>query len=129
MEAASSSSPGFLHHLRTLGDGLIASVRSRIELLSIELQEEKYRLIQIFFWISAAFFVGVLALTFLSLTLVYLFWDTARLAVLGGLAGFYTAALVAIVVGLRRFLARQPRPFAATLEELEEDRACIRRES
>ena len=26
----------------------------------------------------------------------------------------------------RRFLARQPAPFAATLEEIGEDRACIR---
>jgi uncharacterized membrane protein YqjE len=35
-------------------------------------------------------------------------------------------ALVAIIVTFRRYLARQPRPFSATLEEIAEDRACIR---
>jgi hypothetical protein len=34
--------------------------------------------------------------------------------------------LGAILTALRRFLARQPAPFAATLEEIGEDRACIR---
>lgn len=68
----------------------------------------------------------MMAVTFASLTLVYLFWESARLAVLGGLAGFYAAALVAIIIAFRRFLARQPQPFAATLQEIKEDRACIR---
>ncbi len=129
METASSGSPGFLHSLRTLGDGLVAGVHSRLELLSLELQEEKYRLIQTCFWIGAAMFAAMLALTFLSITLVYLFWDSARLAVLGGLTIVYLGGFIGIVVGFRRYLARQPRPFAATLEELQEDRACIRRES
>jgi uncharacterized membrane protein YqjE len=67
-----------------------------------------------------------MAVTFASLTVVYLFWESARLAVLGGLALLYTAALIAIIVAFRRYLARQPSPFAATLHEIGEDRACIR---
>jgi uncharacterized membrane protein YqjE len=126
METATSRSPSVLSSLRSLGDGLLASVQDRLELISIELQEEKLRLIQTFIWISAAVFSGLLAIVFASLTLVYLFWDSARLAVLGGLALFYAATLVAVVVAFRRYLARQPNPFAATLEEIGEDRACIR---
>jgi len=118
--------PGFAHSLRALGDGLIASVQDRIELFSVELQEEKFRLIQTFVWISAAIFTGMMAVAFASLTLVYLFWESARLAVLGGLTVLYTGALVAIVIAFRRFIARQPSPFAATLHEIGEDRACIR---
>jgi hypothetical protein len=41
----------------------------------------------------------------------------------------YAVALVAVVVAFRRFLARQPQPFAGTLREIREDRACIRSES
>ena len=102
--------------------------RDRLELLSLEVQEEKFRVIQTLIWISAAILLGTLALAFASLTLVYLFWETARLAVLAGLTGFYLAATIGIVVGLRRFLSRQPRPFAATLEEFEQDHECIRKE-
>lgn len=121
--------PGFLDSLRQLGAGLLGAVHDRVELLAVELQEEKFRLIQAFVWISAAVFTGMMALTFASLTLVYLFWESARLAVLGGLAVFYLVALGGIIVAFRRYLARQPRPFAATLQELQDDRTCIRNPS
>ncbi|SDS13727.1 phage holin family protein [Opitutus sp. GAS368] len=126
MEQESPASPGLLGSFRTLGDALVATLQDRLELVSVELQEEKFRLIQIFVWISAAVFSGMMAITFASLTLVYYCWESARLAVLGGLALLYAGALVAIVVSLRRFLARQPKPFAATLQEIGEDRSCIR---
>jgi len=122
METPSS---GFLDSLRHLGAGLLGAVHDRVELLAVELHEEKFRLIQIFVWISAAVFTGMMALTFASLTLVYLFWDGARLAVLGGLAGFYLVALGVILAAFRRYLSRQPRPLAATLQELQDDRTCI----
>ncbi len=123
---ASAGETGLLGSVRALGDGLLASVQDRLELLSVEVHEEKMRLIQIFLWISAAVFTGMMAITFASLTLVYLFWASARLAVLGGLAVFYAAALLAILIAFRRYLARQAVPFAATLQEIREDRACIR---
>ena len=118
--------PGLLGSFRMLGDTLVATLQDRLELVSVEVQEEKFRLIQIFVWISAAVFAGMMAITFASLTLVYYYWESARLAALGGLTLLYAGALVVIVVSLRRFLARQPKPFAATLQELGEDRACIR---
>ncbi len=126
MEERSPAAPGFLDSLRELGANLLGTVHDRAELFAIELQEEKVRLIQTFVWICAAVFSGMMALTFLSLTLVYMFWEQARLAVLGGLALFYLAALAGIIVAFRRYLARQPRPFDATLQELQEDRTCIR---
>ncbi|MBI2515542.1 MAG: phage holin family protein [Opitutae bacterium] len=126
METPTTPSSGFLGSIRAFGDDVLASVHRRIELLALEVQEEKLRLIQAYVWISAAMFTGALALMFGSLTLVYVFWESARLAVLGGLTLFYAAAMLVIVVAFRRYLRRQPKPFEATLEELKEDRACIR---
>lgn len=123
---ASPGPAGWLDSARTLGDSLLASAQERLELLALEVHEEKLRLIQIFLWISAAVFTGMMAITFASLTLVYLFWASARLAVLGGLAVFYSAVLLALLIAFRRYLARQPLPFAGTLREIREDRACIR---
>src|SRR5471030_606854 len=102
MEKPPPAPTGFLGSFRVLGDGALATVQDRIELFTVELQEEKFRLIQTFIWISAAVFAAVMTVTFASLTLVYFFWASARLAVLGGLAIFYAAALVAIVVAFRR---------------------------
>lgn len=126
MDPAPSTPSGLFASFRALGDGLIASLQDRVELFSVELQEEKFRLIRTFVWISAAIFTGMMAVTFASLTLVYFFWDTARLGVLGGLTLLYAGIAAAIVIALRRFLASQPRPFAASLQEIEQDRACIR---
>ncbi|MCX6955347.1 MAG: phage holin family protein [Verrucomicrobia bacterium] len=129
METAPPASDGIIGSFRTLGHGLLSTVHDRVELFSLELQEEKFRLIQTFIWICAAVFSGMMAITFVSLTLVFFFWESARLAVLGGVTLFYVGAFVAIVVGFRRFIARLPTPFAATRQELSEDRACILRQN
>jgi uncharacterized membrane protein YqjE len=126
METRTPASHGFLDSLRDLGDGLMGSLQNRLELLSVELHEEKFRLIQIFIWISAAIFSGMLAITFASITLVYLFWDSARIFVLGGLTAIYTIMAIVIILSFRSFVRRQPKPFAATLNELQQDRATLR---
>ena len=126
MEDRTSAPTGFLGSLRLLGDSVLASVQDRFELFTVELQEEKFRLIKTFIWISAAVFSGMMAVMFASLTVVYLFWETARLAVLVSLTAVYTLGLVGIIMALRAYLARQPKPFAATLHEIGEDRTCIR---
>jgi uncharacterized membrane protein YqjE len=129
MKSTTSDPIGCLVSLRSLGDGFLASVQDRIELFTVELQEEKFRLIQTFIWVIAAVFTGMMAIMFASLTLVYLCWDSSRLAVLGGLTILYAGAFVVIVIAFRGFIARQPIPFSATRQEIEEDRACIRNES
>ncbi|MBC7369714.1 MAG: phage holin family protein [Undibacterium sp.] len=128
MESAkpAPASSGFAGSLRALADGLLASAHDRLELFGVELQEEKFRLIQIIVWISAAIFAGGMAITFASITLVYLFWESARLAVLFTLTLVYLGALVGVIIAFRRYLARQPRPFAASLQEIKNDRSCIR---
>lgn len=129
METRSPGSSGLLGSLRGLVDGLIGSAHDRLELLAVELNEEKHRMIQIFIWISAIVFLAILAAVFASLAIVVLWWETARVAVVFSLAGVYTAALVGVVIGFRRYLKRQSKPFAATLGELREDRECIRAEN
>jgi uncharacterized membrane protein YqjE len=126
MDSEHPDSPGLLGSFRNLCENLLASLQDRIALVSLELKEEKFRLIQVYFWVNAILYAGVMATTFASLTLVYLFWETSRLAVLGGLALLYAAALVSIIVAFRRYLARQPLILAATLQEIRGDRECIR---
>jgi uncharacterized membrane protein YqjE len=120
-----SSLPGILNSLRQFADGLLGSVHDRLELFSIELQEEKLRIFRILILINAAIFSAFLALIFISLVIVYLFWDTARVGVLSGFAVFYSAAFVGVVLALKKFLAKQPRPFESTRQELAADRDAL----
>jgi uncharacterized membrane protein YqjE len=129
MDPRPASSSSLLGSLREFVDGIIGSVHDRLDLLAVELHEEKYRLIQIFIWISSIVFLAMLTTVFVSLVLVVVFWETARIAVVCSLAGVYLAALAAVIVGFRNYLKRQPKPFAATLSELKKDRECIQPES
>lgn len=126
MNNAPSASPGLVDSLRALADGLLAGVQDRVALFGVELEEEKLRLILILIWIGALIVTGVVALAMASATLICVFWDTARIAVFVGLSVFHAALFGGVLLGLRRTLVRQPRPFAASLEEMAEDRRCIR---
>jgi uncharacterized membrane protein YqjE len=126
MDTRAPVSGGLLGSLRGLADTVIVSARERLELLGLELQEEKLRFVQSLIWIAAAVFTAMLAITFASITIVFLFWETARLAVLIGLTTFYAIAFGWVLWKCRDYLTRQPRPFDATLNELQKDSACIR---
>lgn len=124
-DGSPAGSGGLLHSVRALVDNVLASAQQRLELLALELREEKLRAVQLLIWLSAAVFAAVLSLVFGSLTLVYLFWETARLQVLLGLTAFYAIGCVVAVRGFRRCFHQMPRPFEGTLAELRSDRACI----
>ena len=129
METRTPGSSGLLGNLRGFADGLIGSAHERLELLAVELHEEKFRLIQIFVWISAIVFLAVLAVVCASMALVVLFWESSRVAVVCSLAGGYFVALIVAAIGFQRYLKRQPKPFAGTHRELRQDRECIRAEN
>lgn len=126
MEPGAPPPTGFLGSLQGFADSLLAIARDRLRLFSIELQEEKLRLIQLLILVCAAIFAGFMAITFLSLTIVFAFWETARLQALGGITAFYALGLVALVIGIKRVLKAHPRPFEATLRGLKGDQTCIR---
>ena len=116
---------GIFSSLRRLGDSLIGAVKDHAELLAVELQEEKLRLIQIFLWISAAVFSGMLAIAFFSLTVVFLCPPEHRALALAIMTVLYLGASVAIIAAVRRRIAHQPNPFAATIREITRDRECL----
>ena len=126
MEAPASGSVGLLGSLRGFADGLLSSAHDRLQLLTVELHEEKYRLIQILIWISAIVMLAFLTIAFVSFAIVVMLWETARLAAVCAMAGAYLVALTATVLAFRRYLKTQPKPFAGTLRELRADRECIR---
>lgn len=43
MESTTTPPAGYLNALRSLGDGVLASVQDRMQLFAVELQEEKFR--------------------------------------------------------------------------------------
>lgn len=123
----SSSSHGFLDSVRQLGENLLSTVHDRLELLTLELQEEKLRILRILVLINAAIFSAFLALIFLSVTITYLFWESARIWVLAGFTVLYFAAFTGLVIALKRGASRLTVPFEDTRREIAADRDSLRR--
>lgn len=126
MDTTAAKPSGLLAAAGTLVESVLGSVRNRVQLLSVELQEEKLRLVQLIIWVSAAVFSAMMTIAFATVTIVSLFWDNARLAALGIVTLFYALCLIIVCWRFRRYLDRQPKPFEATLGELDKDRACFR---
>jgi uncharacterized membrane protein YqjE len=105
--------------LRRLGRSLLTLGRIRLELLAIEVQEEKDRIANLVLW---AVLAGFAVLMLLVLAIVAL-WDSHPLLALGAASG---VLLVAAALALRQLkgLAAQPSTlFQASIAELRKDAA------
>lgn len=105
---------------------LIAIVKTRAELLVTELEEEKYRLMAM--WskaIGAAFLlaVGVIMAVF---CLALAFWEQ-RVVIFGLFAALFIGGGLLLVASLKRQAGQPTKLFKASLSELEEDMAQLRR--
>ena len=111
---------GLFAALKNVSATLLASVKTRLELLGNEIQEEKLHLVQVLVMaLCLAFCLGVGVLV-LILFLTAVFWEN-RILVLGISCGTLLATGVLLAVGIRRVLHRPQRMFDASLSELEED--------
>ncbi len=101
---------------------LLELLQTRVEIVATEFEEERVRLRElVVFGFLALFFVSV-GLTLATLFVVALYWDTHRLAVLGGVALLYLGLGGFAGFCLYRRLKSRPRLFSTTLSELEKDR-------
>jgi uncharacterized membrane protein YqjE len=114
--------PGLLQSLRGYLATWVDLLRTRLDLFSTELQEEKERAQQLLVLAATALLCLTFGALLVTFFVVAVFWETNyRLAVLGGLALLYLAAgTIAAMITRRRIRAR-PKLFSATLGELAKD--------
>ena len=113
---------GLFDSVRTLAATLVAMGRTRLELLSTEIEEERVRLSSMLLWALVALFCAALCIVLVTLLVMVVFWDTHRLLALGIMALlFLLGAAIAWRVVLDKARAK-PRLFATSLAELSKDR-------
>lgn len=111
-----------LSHLLATAIGI---AQTRLELLSTELQEEVHRVAEIMLWAAVALLAAGVALFLLSLSIIFVFWDTHRvLASVGVTATSFLIAVIAVLV-LRAKVRSKPPLLDATRAELAKDRAAL----
>lgn len=124
----SEVSPGLLASLRGLATSGATLIRTRLELLKVEAEEEVLRLTSLLLWGMVAVLCGVVGVTFLGVFITVLLWDSHRMLALGIFTAlFLVGAIIATAVTLR-LLRQGSRLFSASLTELERDLAALRSE-
>ena len=104
-----------------------ALLQTRLELLGIELAEEKERVIAVLFLGLAAMMLSMMALTSLSVLIAIAFWDTYRWQALAAITIVYALAALVCALRARTDLRDAPPVFEATLHEFEKDRDAFRK--
>lgn len=128
-DPASSGAPsggGLIDSLRSFMASWVAVVKTRVEIVSTELEEQREWMQRILLLALATLFCVSLGLILLTLLVVVLFWDTdGRLWVLGGFALLYLGGGAGLGLLLRHKLKTKPRIFASTAAELGKDYAAL----
>lgn len=113
--------------LSRLADALLGLARTRAELASIEYAEERGRVGRQLALMIAGIGFLMFALLFAAGGVVAYFWDTYRIAAIVGVV-FVFGAAGAVLLWRRAELAQtSPTPFAATIAEIDKDRAALAR--
>lgn len=102
-------------------------LHTRLELIGIELAEEKERLIGVLFLGLAAMMLATMALIALTALVAIAFWDTWRWQALASITAIYALAALICALKARSGLRNAPTVFQATLDEFEKDREILRK--
>ena len=105
--------------VREIGSTVVESVGLRLQLLGVELQQEKRRLFGTVFLAAFVALAAFMALLFCNLALVVTFWDDRVLVIGLSAAGHLLLAIVCALILRRRFTG--PAPFSGTAAELGKD--------
>lgn len=108
--------------LRALLATVTELLQTRLELAGTEVEEQVARLASLLIWSIVVLFLGFAAILLVAIALIVMFWDTHRVLVAVGLAGFFALLAGIALTNLLSQVRDRPRLFQATLDELAKDR-------
>lgn len=113
--------------LARLADALVGLARTRFELATVEYSEERARVAQQLALLLAGIGCLLFALFFAAAAVVIYFWDTNRFVAILGVVIFFAAAGAVLLWRRSEIAQTSPTPFAASVAELDKDRAALAR--
>ncbi|MET3107706.1 putative membrane protein YqjE [Oxalobacteraceae bacterium GrIS 2.11] len=105
---------------------LVGMLHTRLELVSVELEEELLRFSSYFIYSLIALFCGGVAVSLGIFLIIALYWDDHRVAVLLTMIGLFGAASIVIAAWLRKQILNKPRLLQQSIAELKKDAELIR---
>ena len=117
---------GLFSALKNTVATLVAIVKTRVELLVTELEEEKFRLMSLWAKAIGAAFLLALGVVMLVCCIALAFWEQ-RVIVFGIFAALFVGGGLVLASSLKRQASQPSKMFKASLSELEADMAQLRR--
>jgi uncharacterized membrane protein YqjE len=111
--------------LSRLGASLLVVASQRLELASLDIEEELLRLGSLLAGTLVTALMFALAMAAAATTVVVYFWDIARMAALLGITGLFATVALVMAWRLSQALRDKPRFMASTLAQLDKDRAPV----
>ena len=124
MEPATDSLHPLAASSKRLARRLLTIGENRLELLAVEVQEERERLLHAFLLALGVAAFGLLAGLALTAAIVFWLWLTSPVAVLLALTGLYGAAGLGLCWRLS-ILLRDWQTLDASLDQLRKDRTAL----
>ena len=112
---------GIFDALRSFMATWVAVIKTRVDLISVEIEEQRAWLEHLMLLAVAATFCISLGLVVFTLFVVMLFWESYRLWVLGGFALLYLGGGLFLAMKVKGILKNRPKMFSGTTEELTKD--------
>ncbi|MFZ6818111.1 phage holin family protein [Undibacterium sp. Ji22W] len=112
-----------------LGASLIDTLHTRLELASVEIEEEFGRFANYLLLSLLGLFFGIVTVLLLVLLVLVMFWDQHRELALISLIIVFAAASIAIFFYIKNAVKNKPRLLAASLNELQNDIEALRQTS
>ena len=116
------SLPTALHSLISI---LGSMLQTRLELVTVELEEELLRFSRSLIYSLIALFCGGVAVSLGIFLVVAVFWDEHRIAVLTTLMSLFTAACLLLTFWIKLQLANKPRLLEQSLRAFRQDAALF----
>src|SRR4030095_16859507 len=113
--------------LAKLADAMLGLLRTRLELVAVEYTEERDRIARQLMLLLVGLGCLLFALFFVSFAIIAYYWDTYRITAILGVAGVFGGIGTRLLWRRAEVSSPSPVPFAATVAEIDKDRAAIAR--
>jgi uncharacterized membrane protein YqjE len=113
---------GLFQSLSNFAGTLLAIAHTRLQLLTTELQEEVRQVGAILLWAFIAAFAAMMGLFLGALAVIFVFWDTHRIAASLAMIGLFILIAIGAGLMLAKKLRDKPPMLDDTLAELAKDR-------
>jgi uncharacterized membrane protein YqjE len=115
---------GLLASLRGLAATGLALLQNRLELLAVEVQEEKSRIASLAAYSVAAVILLGAGAVFLAVFVTVLMWESNRLMALAVFSALFIGGGLICLLAARRLASMPSALFAGSLAELAKDRSA-----